>query len=165
MADAKSELRECKMSSESIKNRLLDAIKAAMRAGEKERLAILRSVSAAIKQREVDERVDLAEDDAATIDVLTKMVKQCRDSTQQYRQAGESARAAAEEREIEIITEFLPEAASETEINTLIEDAISTTGASSMKEMGQVMGRIKPKLQGRADLGEVSAQVKSRLGG
>lgn len=152
------------MAPQSIKNQLLDAIKAAMRAADKERLAILRSVSAAVKQREVDERVDLAEDDAATIEVLTKMVKQCRDSAEQYRNAGEEERAAAEEKEIEIINQFLPKPASEEEIDALIDAAISTTGASSMKEMGRVMGEIKPKLLGRADLSAVSSRVKSRLG-
>ncbi|WP_420797848.1 GatB/YqeY domain-containing protein [Halorhodospira halochloris] len=154
---------ETDVATQSIKNRLLDAIKDAMRAGDKERLAVLRAASAAIKQREVDERIDLAENDAAATEVLTKMVKQCRDSAQQYREAGEAARAAAEEKEIEIISEFLPEPASEAEIDSLIDEAIVATGANSMKEMGQVMGKIKPKLQGRADLAAVSARVKSRL--
>lgn len=153
------------MTSPNIKEKLLEAIKDAMRSGDKERLSILRSASAALKQREVDERIDLAENDATTIEVLTKMVKQCRDSAQQYRDAGEEKRAAAEEKEIEVITEFLPEAASDEEIDALIEEAINTSGASSMKDMGQVMGVIKPKLQGRADLGAVSARVKSRLSG
>jgi len=153
------------MAGTSIKEGLLEAIKAAMRSGDRERLAVLRSASAALKQREVDERADLAGDDAAAIDVLSKAVKQRRDSAAQYREAGEAARAEAEEREIEILSEFLPEAASDEEVDALIEEAISATGAASTKDMGRVMGQLKEQLQGRADLSAVSARVKARLGG
>ncbi len=153
------------MADTSVKKRLLEAIKAAMRSGDKERLAVLRSANAALKQREVDEQLDLASDDAAAIDVLSKAVKQRRDSAAQYREAGEAGRAEAEEREIEILSEFLPEAASDAEIDALVEEAISATGAASTKDMGRVMGQLKEKLQGRADLGAVSARVKARLGG
>ena len=153
------------MAGTSIKEGLLEAIKAAMRSGDRERLAVLRSASAALKQREVDEQADLAGDDAAAIDVLSKAVKQRRDSAAQYREAGEEARAEAEEREIEILSEFLPEAASDEEVDALIEEAISATGAASTKDMGRVMGQLKEQLQGRADLSAVSARVKARLGG
>ncbi len=153
------------MAGTSVKEALLEAIKAAMRSGDRERLAVLRSASAALKQREVDERADLAGDDAAAIDVLSKAVKQRRDSAAQYREAGEAARAEAEEREIEILSEFLPEAASDEEVDALIEEAISATGAASTKDMGRVMGQLKEQLQGRADLSAVSARVKARLGG
>ncbi|MFP4649107.1 MAG: GatB/YqeY domain-containing protein [Halorhodospira sp.] len=153
------------MAGESVKERLLEAVKAAMRAGDKERLATLRSASAALKQREVDDRIDLAQDDATAIDVLAKAVKQRRESAEQYREAGEAARAEAEEREIAILSEFLPQAASDEEIETLIEEAIRDTGAASTKDMGRVMGQLKGRLQGRADLGTVSARVKARLSG
>ncbi|MFP4147001.1 MAG: GatB/YqeY domain-containing protein [Halorhodospira sp.] len=153
------------MAGESVKERLLEAVKAAMRAGDKERLATLRSASAALKQREVDDRIDLAQDDATAIDVLAKAVKQRRESAEQYREAGEAARAEAEEREIAILSEFLPQAASDEEIESLIEEAIRDTGAASTKDMGRVMGQLKGRLQGRADLGMVSARVKARLSG
>ncbi|MCG5538000.1 GatB/YqeY domain-containing protein [Halorhodospira sp. 9622] len=149
----------------SVKETVLEAVKSAMRSGDKERLAVLRSASAALKQREVDERCDLATDDSAAIDVLAKAVKQRRESAEQYRDAGQTARAEAEEREIEILSEFLPQAASDEEIDALIEEAINNSGAASIKDMGRVMGSLKEKLQGRADLGAVSARVKNRLGG
>ena len=149
----------------SIKERVQQAVKEAMRSGDKERLATLRSASAALKQREVDERIDLAADDSAAVDVLSKAVKQRRESAEQYRDAGQEARAEAEEREIAVLSEFLPEAASDEEIDELIEQAIASTGAASIKDMGRVMGELKGKLQGRADLGAVSARVKARLNG
>ncbi len=148
----------------SVKESLLEAVKAAMRAGDKRRLATLRSATAAIKQREVDERIDLSEDDALAIDCLAKAVKQRRESAQQYRDAGEQERAEAEEQEIAVLNEFLPEAATQEEIDELVEAAIQESGASSVKEMGRVMGLLKPRLQGRADLSQVSATVKARLG-
>ncbi len=153
------------MAKASVKEQILEAIKAAMRSGDKERLSVLRSASAAIKQREVDEQRDLAEDDSAAVEVLSKAVKQRRESAEQYREAGDTARAEAEEREIEALSEFLPEAASEEEIDSLIDQVISELGASSIKDMGQVMGQLKERLQGRADLGTVSARAKARLGG
>lgn len=151
--------------SETLKGAVLEAVKDAMRSGDKARRTVLRAASAAIKQREVDERCDLAEDDAAVIETLSKMIKQRRESAQQYRDAGEEQRALAEESEIAVLSEFLPAAADDDEIDTLIAEAVERTGAASVRDMGRVMAELKPKLQGRADLGAVSARVKSRLGG
>lgn len=149
--------------SESRKQAVQEAVKQAMKAGEKARLTVLRGASAAIKQREVDERVDLGQDDDAVIETLSRMIKQRRESAAQYRDAGEAERAETEEWEIAILSEFLPEAASDDEIRELLEAAIQESGASSIRDMGRVMAILKPRLQGRADLGAVSAQVKERL--
>ncbi len=149
----------------STKQTLLEAVKAAMRAGDRERLNVLRSATAAVKQREVDERRDLDDDDGAVVEVLSKAVKQRHESAKQYRDAGEHERATAEEREAEVISEFLPKAAGDEEIDALVEEAVAAIGASSIKDMGQVMGYLKPRLQGRADLGAVSDRVKARLRG
>jgi len=146
----------------SLKVRIQDDMKAAMKAGEKERLATIRLIMAAVKQREVDERIDL--DDSQVLQVLDKMVKQRRDSINQYRDAGRDELAAKEQAEIDVIQMYLPEPLSPVEINALIDAAIAETGASSMKDMGKVMGMLKPKLQGRADMGTVSGLIKSRLG-
>lgn len=146
---------------DSLKSQLNDAMKAAMRAKEKERLGTIRLVLAAIKQREVDERVEM--DDAAVLAVLDKMVKQRRESIAQYRDAGREELAAVEEAEIAIIQEFLPAALSDEEIEALIDEALASTGASSIKDMGKVMGVVKPKIQGRADVGAVSARIKDKL--
>lgn len=146
----------------SLKVRIQDDMKAAMKAGEKERLATIRLIMAAVKQREVDERIDL--DDSQVLQVLDKMVKQRRDSINQYRDAGRDELAAKEQAEIDVIQMYLPEPLSPDEINALIDAAIAETGASSMKDMGKVMGMLKPKLQGRADMGAVSGLIKSRLG-
>ena len=146
----------------SLKVRIQDDMKAAMKAGEKERLATIRLIMAAVKQREVDERIDL--DDSQVLQVLDKMVKQRRDSINQYRDAGRDELAAKEQAEIDVIQMYLPEPLSPDEINALIDAAIAETGASSMKDMGKVMGMLKPKLQGRADMGTVSGLIKSRLG-
>lgn len=150
------------MTGSSIKDRLGADIKAAMKAGEKERLGALRMIHAAIRQREVDERREL--DDAATLEVLDKQAKQHRESLEQYRNAGREDLAAREEAELAIIAEYLPEPLSETELDALIEEALSETGATSMKDMGRVMAAVKPRAQGRADMGAVSARVKARLG-
>ncbi len=150
------------MTGSSIKDRLGADIKAAMKAGEKERLGALRMIHAAIRQREVDERLEL--DDAATLEVLDKQAKQHRESLEQYRNAGREDLAAREEAELAIIAEYLPEPLSETELDALIEEALSETGATSMKDMGRVMAALKPRAQGRADMGSVSARVKARLG-
>jgi uncharacterized protein YqeY len=150
------------MTGSSIKDRLGADIKAAMKAGEKERLGALRMIHAAIRQREVDERLEL--DDAATLEVLDKQAKQHRESLEQYRNAGREDLAAREEAELAIIAEYLPEPLSETELDALIEAALSETGATSMKDMGRVMAALKPRAQGRADMGSVSARVKARLG-
>jgi len=146
-----------------LKQRIQDEMKAAMKGGDKRRLGIVRLILAAIKQREVDERIELS--DEQVLAVLDKMVKQRRDSVTQYEQAGRTELAEQENYEIDIIQEFLPAALSEDEILVLVNDAIDAAGASSIKDMGKVMGRVKPQVQGRADMGAVSALVKSRLGG
>ena len=145
-----------------LKQQLTEAMKAAMKAGDKPRLAVVRLINAAIKQREVDERIEL--DDAQVLAVLDKMVKQRRDSIQQYGDAGRDDLVAQEAAEIEVIQEFLPEALSDDEIAAIIDAAIADTGAESMRDMGKVMGKVKPQVQGRADVGQVSALVKQKLG-
>jgi hypothetical protein len=147
----------------SLKLRLTDDMKAAMKGGDKERLAVIRLVNAAIKQREVDERIQL--DDAQVLTVLEKMIKQRRDSVSQYESAGREDLAAQERFEIEVIQAYMPQALSEAEIDALIEAAIAETGASSGRDMGKVVGALKPKVAGRADMGAVSARIKARLGG
>jgi len=150
------------MAGASIKERLSADIKTAMKAGDKERLGRLRMIHAAIKQREVDERTEL--DDAATLEVLDRKAKQHRESIAQYRDAGRDDLADREEAELAVIAEYLPEPLDDDALDAMIDDAIAATGAGSMKEMGQVMGQLKPQVQGRADMGTVSARVKSRLG-
>jgi uncharacterized protein YqeY len=144
-----------------LKTRINDAVKAAMRAGEKTRLGTLRMISAAVKQKEVDERRELS--DADLLAILDKMVKQRRESLEQYEAAGREELAAVERAEIDIIAEFLPQPLSEADIDALIDQAISATGAASVRDMGQVMAQVKPQVQGRADMGAVSARVKTRL--
>ena len=146
----------------SLKERIQQDVKDAMRAREKSRLATIRLITAAIKQREVDERIEL--DDAQVLAVLDKMVKQRRDSIQQYTDAGRSDLAEQEAAEIAVIQEFLPEELPEAEIAGIIEAAIAETGAESMRDMGKVMAIVKPKVQGRADVGMVSGLVKQKLG-
>ena len=146
---------------DSLKDQITADMKEAMRAKDKDTLGTIRLIQAAIKQREVDERIEL--DDSQVLAVLDKMVKQRRDSINQYREAGREELAAKEEAEISIIQKYLPAALSEAEIDTLIEEAIGNTGAQSMQDMGKVMGQLKPKLQGRADMGAVSARIKARL--
>ena len=145
-----------------LKQQITDAMKAAMKGGDKPRLGVIRLMLAAVKQREVDERIEL--DDSQVLAVLDKMVKQRRDSIQQYGDAGRDDLAAVEAAEIEIIQEFLPEGLSEAEIAAIIDAAISETGAASMRDMGKVMGIVKPQVQGRADVGMVSGLVKQKLG-
>ena len=145
-----------------LKQQITDAMKAAMKGGDKARLAVVRLMLAAVKQREVDERIEL--DDSQVLAVLDKMVKQRRDSIQQYGDAGRDDLVAQEAAEIEVIQEFLPKALSDDEINAIIEAAIAETGAESMRDMGKVMGIVKPQVQGRADVGQVSGRVKQRLG-
>ena len=144
-----------------LKARIQDDMKAAMKGGDKPRLAVIRLIMAAIKQREVDERIEL--DDEQVLVVLDKMVKQRRDSIKQYSDAGRDDLADVEKAEVEIIQEYLPEALSEDEIGAIIDQAIADTGASSMKDMGKVMGKVKPQVQGRGDMGAVSALVKQKL--
>ena len=136
-------------------------VKTAMKARDKARLGVLRLITAAIKQREVDERISL--DDDQVIAVLEKMVKQRKDSIEQYQKAGRTELADQEAFEIGIIQEYLPEPLSPAEIEALIDEAIASTGACSMKDMGKVMGQLKPKLAGRADMGKVSQTIKQRL--
>lgn len=147
----------------SLKQRLTDDMKAAMKAGEKERLGVIRLINAAIKQREVDERIAL--DDAAVLAVLEKMVKQRRDSVSQYEAAGREDLAAVERAEIAVIDGYLPEKLGEAEIQAAIDEAVAATGASGPADMGKLMGALKPKLAGRADMGQVSALVKKTLAG
>jgi len=132
-----------------------------MKAGDKPRLATLRLMSAAIKQIEVDQRIEL--DEPATISVLDKMLKQRRESIAQYEKASRDDLIAVEQTELELIQEYMPAALSEDEISSIIEDAVSSSGASSIKDMGKVMGIVKPALQGKADMSAVSQQIKQRL--
>ncbi len=141
--------------------KLRDEMKAAMRSGDKSRLGVIRLVLAAIKQREVDERIELNDDQVLL--VLDKMVKQRRESLAQYQQAGRDDLATQEEYEIGVLQDFLPEALSEEEISAMISAAIEQTGAASIRDMGKVMSIIKPKMQGRADMSAVSAVIKQQL--
>lgn len=145
-----------------IKTKLNDAVKDAMRAKDKERLATLRLATSALKQVEVDERVEL--DDARVLAILDKMVKQRKDSVEQFTQGGREDLANKELAEIEVLKDFLPQAMDDSEIAAVIEAAIAESGASSMKEMGAVMAIVKPQVQGRADMGAVSKKVKELLG-
>jgi hypothetical protein len=145
-----------------LKQRLNDDMKAAMKAGDKPRLGVIRLINAAIKQREVDERTEL--DDSQVLAVLEKMLKQRRDSIAQYESAGREDLAANERLELQIIQGYLPEALSDAEVDAHIEQAINATGAASMRDMGKVMAVLKPRLQGRAEMGAVSQRVKARLG-
>ena len=144
-----------------LKARIQDEMKAAMKGGDKARLGVIRLILAAIKQREVDERIEL--DDEQVLLVLDKMIKQRRDSVTQYQKAGRTELADQEIFEISVIQEYMPAQLSEAEIESLIADAINTTGAESMKDMGKVMGTLKAKLQGRADMSAVSALIKQKL--
>lgn len=147
----------------SIKQAVQSAIKDAMKAKDKPRLEALRLISAAVKQKEVDERIEV--DDAMMLVILDKMLKQRKESVIQYTEAGRDDLAEKENNEIKIIQEFLPAPLTETEINELIAQAIEETQASSVKDLGKVMGIIKPKVQGRADMTEISKMLKARLGG
>mgnify|MGYP005849608779 CR=1 FL=1 len=133
-----------------------------MKGGEKARLKVLRMLTAAIKQKEIDERIEL--DDAQILAVIDKQVKQRRESIEQYTAGGRAELAEAEQAEIDILSDFLPEQLDEDELAAMIDQAISDTDASSMADMGKVMGQLKPKVQGRADMKQVSAAVRGRLG-
>ncbi|NCT68504.1 MAG: GatB/YqeY domain-containing protein [Rhodanobacteraceae bacterium] len=147
----------------SLKERLTDDMKAAMKGGDKERLAVIRLVNAAIKQREVDERIAL--DDAQVLATLEKMLKQRRDSITQFRAAGREDLASQEEFEVGVIQGYMPAQLSAAEIDAIVAKAIADAGASSAKDMGKVVGLVKPQVAGRADMGQVSALVKQKLGG
>ncbi len=144
-----------------LKVKIQDSVKDAMRAKDKDRLNTLRQITAAIKQLEVDNRQDLSDDDI--IVVLTKMTKQRKDSLSQFEQAGREDLAVIERAELAIIEEFLPTPLTESELNAAIAAAIAESGANSIKDMGAVMNVLRPKVQGRADMGAVSSQVKAAL--
>ncbi len=146
----------------SLKGQILDDVKSAMKAGEKDRLKVLRLITAAIKQVEVDERKVL-DDDAAVLGILNKMVKQRRDSITQFEQGDRQDLADIEKSEIEIIAEYLPEQLSDEDLDKLVDDAIASSGAASVRDMGKVMGIVKAGAAGRADMAAVGAKVKARL--
>src|SRR5512134_199858 len=147
----------------SLKARITEDMKAAMRAGEKDRLSCIRMLQAGIQQREVDERIQL--DDAQVLAVIDKMIKQRRESVVQFEAGKRSDLVAKESAEITLLTSYLPAQLSETEFSAMIKEAIAGTGATSMKEMGKVMGWLKPRVQGRTDIGALSARIKAGLGG
>ena len=144
-----------------LKQRITEAMKAAMRARDKTRLGAVRLALAEIKKVEIDERIDL--DDSRITSILDKMVKQRRDSIKQFETAGRTDLVAQEQLEINVIKEFLPEALSEEELDTIIKDALEKSGASSMQDMGNLMGLVKPQVVGRADMGAVSQKIKAAL--
>lgn len=144
-----------------LKNTITEAMKTAMREKDKARLGVIRLMTSAMKQIEVDERIEL--DDARVLTILDKMLKQRRESIKQYEIAERQELADQEAFEITVIQEFMPSQLDDAEIDAIIDDAVATTGASSMKDMGKVMGIIKPKLAGRADMGAVSGKIKAKL--
>ncbi|MGB2249116.1 MAG: GatB/YqeY domain-containing protein [Alcanivorax sediminis] len=145
----------------ALKEQLTAAMKDAMRAKDKARLGVFRMALAAIKQIEVDERID--PDDERVLALLDKLIKQRKDSATQYRDANRADLADVEEAEIVVLQEFLPEPLTDAEIDTLIDEAIASTGAAGMQDMGKVMGILKPQLQGRADMGAASGKVRAKL--
>lgn len=147
----------------SLKQNITDDMKTAMRAGDKQRLGVIRLLLAAVKQVEVDERIE-ALNDEQIIAVLDKMVKQRRESINQYQKAGRDDLADQESYEIGVLQEYLPAALDEAEIAQMVDQAISASGASAMQDMGKVMAVLKPQMQGRADMSAVSALVKQKLG-
>jgi uncharacterized protein len=145
----------------SLKERITDDMKAAMRSGEKERLGVIRMITSAIKQREVDERITL--DDTQVLSVLEKMIKQRKESLVQFQAGNRQDLVDKESAEITLLQGYLPAQLSDTELDALIQEAITATCASSIKDMGKVMGLIKGKAQGRADMAAVGAKIKARL--
>jgi uncharacterized protein len=145
----------------SLKNRITEDMKTAMRARETARLGAIRLLLAAIKQREVDLRVE--QDDAAIISVIEKMLKQRRDSIEQFQAAGRQDLVDAEKFEVEVLTAYMPQALTADEVNAIIAAAIAQSGAAGVQEMGKVMAVVKPQLAGRADMGQVSALIKAKL--
>jgi len=146
----------------TLKEQLTQAVKAAMKAKDKDRLTTLRMATSAIKQIEVDERIE--PDDARILGVLEKMIKQRKDAAQQFEQGNRQDLADKERYEITVLQDFMPKALDQDALNTLIDSAINETGAKSMKDMGGVMAILKPQIQGRADMGAVSQAIKARLG-
>lgn len=147
----------------TLRERVNEDVKAAMKAREAERLGTLRLLTAALKQREVDERITL--DDAGVVAVIEKMLKQRRDSIAQYEQAGRQDLADAEKREVAILSAYLPQQLSEAELAAAVAKAVAESGAKSPADMGKVMAIVKPLVAGKADMGKVSALVKARLAG
>lgn len=148
---------------DQLKDRITDDMKTCMKSGEKVRLGVIRMILAAIKQVEVDERIEL--DNARIITVLDKMLKQRRESIKQYTDAGRLDLSAIEEAEIVVIQDFLPQALTETEIDAMVLKAITETGATSIKEMGAVMALLRPQMLGRADMAVVSSRIKAGFAG
>jgi uncharacterized protein YqeY len=147
----------------ALKERITEDMKTAMRSGEKDRLAVIRLLQAAIKQREVDERITL--DDAQVTSVLEKMIKQRKESVVAFEKGGRADLVAKENAEIAVLQPYLPAQLSDAELDALIADAISSTGAATIKDMGKVMGVVKSKAAGKADMGAVGARIKAKLGG
>jgi uncharacterized protein len=147
----------------TLKERITEDMKTAMRSGEKDRLAVIRLLQAAIKQREVDERITL--DDAQVTSVLEKMIKQRKESVVAFEKGGRADLVAKENSEIAVLQPYLPAQLSDAELDALIAEAISSTGAASIKDMGKVMGVVKSKAAGKADMGAVGARIKAKLGG
>jgi uncharacterized protein len=147
----------------SLKERITEDMKAAMRSGEKERLGVIRLITSAIKQREVDERIVL--DDTQVLSVLEKMIKQRKESVVQFQAGNRQDLVDKENSEITLLQGYLPAQLSDAELDALIGEAVSSTGASSIKDMGKVMAIIKTKAQGRADMAAVGAKIKAKLGG
>jgi uncharacterized protein len=147
----------------ALKDRITEDMKSAMRAGDKERLGTIRLALAAIKQREVDERITL--DDSQVLAVLEKMIKQRREALALFETGGRADLVARENAEIGVLQHYLPAPLSEAELDALIAQALATTGAASMKDMGRVMAVVKSQAQGRAEMGAVSARIKQKLGG
>ncbi len=147
----------------TLKERITEDMKTAMRSGEKDRLAVIRLLQAAIKQREVDERIVL--DDAQVTSVLEKMIKQRKESVVAFEKGARADLVAKENAEIAVLQPYLPAQLSDAELDALIAEAIASTGAASIKDMGKVMGIVKAKAAGKADMGAVGARIKSKLGG
>jgi len=147
----------------SLKARITEDMKSAMRAGEKDRLSCIRMLQAGIKQREVDERIEL--DDAQVLAVIDKMIKQRRETVTQFQAGNRADLVAKESAEINLLSGYLPARLGDAELAAMIKEAIAASGAASMKDMGKVMGILKPKVQGRADMGALSARIKTALGG
>ncbi len=145
----------------SLKQTITDDMKAAMRSGDVKKRDTIRLLLAAVKQREVDERIEL--DDSAVVAVIVKMMKQRKDSIEQYESAQRNDLAAVEKEEISVLTAYIPEALTDAEIESLIQEVIAETGATGQKDMGKVMAVLKPKIAGRADMGKVSGLVKEKI--
>ena len=147
----------------SLKARITEDMKSAMRAGEKDRLGLVRMLQAGIKQREVDERITL--DDTQVLAVIDKMIKQRKDSVSQFEAGGRADLVAKESAEIAWLTAYLPAQLTDSEIDAMVREAIAATGATSIKDMGKVMAQVKPTAQGRTDIGALSNRIKAALGG